>query len=63
MQRFIGLLLTLIGAVMVLWAGYYVLVGDSGAALRVTDDFSISAMMGGLIGVAVFTMGLIWMRD
>ncbi len=63
MQRFTGLLLTLIGALMILWAGYYVLVGDSAARLYVTDDFSITAMMGGLAGLLVFTMGLIWMRD
>lgn len=63
MQRFIGLLLTLVGAVSVLWAGYYVLVGESGARLYVTDDFSLTAMTGGLAGVAIFTMGLIWMRD
>lgn len=63
MQRFVGLLLTLVGSVTILWAGYYVLVGESGARLHVTDDFSISAMMGGLAGLLVFTMGLIWMRD
>lgn len=63
MQRFIGLLLTLVGAVTVLAAGYHVLIGQSDARLYVTDDFSLTAMTGGLIGVTVFTVGLIWMRD
>ena len=63
MQRFIGLVLAIAGAVIVLWAGIHVLAGESSTHLQITDDFSVSAMVGGLAGVAVFTIGLISMRD
>jgi hypothetical protein len=63
MQRFIGLVLTIAGAAAVLWGGYYVLTGRSDTRVAVTDDFSVSAIVGALAGVAVFTLGLIWVRD
>ena len=63
MKRFIGLLLTGLGAVAVLWGGYHVLAGESTAQVAVTDTLAITALMGGLIGVALITMGLVWMRD
>lgn len=63
MRRFIGLFLTIFGGGLTLWAGIYVLTGQSGAMLTLTPDYSLTAMTGGLIGVAVFTTGLIWMRE
>jgi hypothetical protein len=63
MKRFLGLFLTLSGAAAVLWAGYYVLTGQSSTQLYVTDDFSVSALVGGLAGLALFTLGLVWVRD
>jgi hypothetical protein len=63
MQRFIGLFLTIAGALAILWSAYYVMTGQSSTLLRVTDGFAVTAMTGGLAGLAVFTMGLIWMRD
>jgi hypothetical protein len=63
MQRFIGLVLALAGAVAALWGGYHVMVGESSTQIAVTHDFSLSAMAVGLIGVAVFTVGLVWCRD
>lgn len=63
MQRFFGLLVTITGAALVLWAGYYVMTGESTAPLRITDDFTVTATAGGLVGVALFTVGLIWVRD
>jgi len=63
MQRFLGLVLTIAGALAVLWAAYYVLTGESSTQLHITDNFSVSALTGGLSGLAVFTLGLIWIRD
>ena len=62
MKRFIGLLLTAFGGVASLWGGYHILTGQS-AHLNLTEDFSVTAMTGGLAGVAIFTLGLIWVRD
>jgi multisubunit Na+/H+ antiporter MnhB subunit len=63
MQRLLGVLLSIVGGIVVLWAAYYVMTGQSSYRLRLTDDFSVSALTGGLAGVAVFTVGLIWLRD
>jgi len=63
MQRFIGMLLAIAGAAIVLFGGYYVMTGRSDIRVEVTPDFSVSALVGALGGVAVFTLGLIWMRD
>jgi hypothetical protein len=63
MKRFIGLCMTVVGAAMVLWGGYYVLTGQSSQTLHVADGFAVTAMVGGLAGVAVFTLGLVWVRD
>lgn len=63
MKRFIGLLLAAAGGAAALWGGFHVLTGESKAQIAVTDDFAITTLMGGLIGVLVFTLGLIWVRD
>lgn len=63
MKRFTGLLLTVAGAGAALWGGFQVLLGESSAQIELTDDVSVSAMVAGLIGVLVFTVGLVWMRD
>jgi hypothetical protein len=63
MKRFIGLLLAITGAVAALWGGYHVIMGQSETHVALTHDFSLSAMATGLIGVAVFTVGLVWCRD
>jgi len=63
MQRLLGVLLAIVGGITVLWAAYYIMTGQSSYRVQVTDDFSVSALTGGLAGVAVFTLGLIWLRD
>jgi hypothetical protein len=63
MQRLFGVFLAIAGGIMILWAAYYIMTGQSSFRLRFTDDFSISALTGGLAGAAVFTIGLIWLRD
>ena len=51
MKRFIGLFMSIAGGVMVLWSGIYVMTGRSAHLLEITPDYSLSAMMGGLISV------------
>jgi hypothetical protein len=63
MQRFLGLFLTIGGALAVLWSAYYVMTGQSSTMISITDNFAVSALTGGLAGLAVFTVGLIWIRD
>lgn len=58
-----GLFLTIGGGIAVFWAAYYLMVGDASAVLKITDDFSVSSLTGGLVGIAMFTMGLIWLRE
>jgi hypothetical protein len=63
MQRLFGVLMAIIGGITILWAAYYIMTGQSSFRLRLTDDFSVSALTGGLAGAAMFTVGLIWLRD
>ena len=63
MQRLFGVLMAILGGIMILWAAYYIMTGQSSYRIRLTDDFSVSALTGGLAGAAVFTVGLIWLRD
>jgi hypothetical protein len=63
MKRFIGLFLSIGGALASLWGGYHALIGESSSRLQITPDFSLSAMALGLTGVAVFTVGIMWLRD
>jgi hypothetical protein len=63
MKRFIGLLLSLAGGAAAVWGGFQVLTGQSETPIFVTDTLSITSLMAALLGVIVFTMGLIWVRD
>jgi len=63
MKRFLGLLLALAGGAATLWGGFHTLMGESSTRVSITHDFSMSAMMVGLVGLAVFTIGLVWARD
>jgi hypothetical protein len=63
MKRFIGLLLTVTGAAATLWGGFNVISGQSSAQILITDSFGITALVGGLVGVALISLGLVWMRD
>lgn len=60
MKRFLGWLMAGAGAVGTGWGGYFMLTGTSKAQLA---PLPVDAMTGGLIGVALFTVGLIWIRD
>ncbi len=60
MKRFIGLLLAGVGVVGTCWGGFCCLSGSSEAMMH---PVPISAMYGGMVGVACLTIGLVWMRD
>jgi hypothetical protein len=59
----LGVFLTLAGGIAILWSAYYLMVGQASTMLKVTDDFAVSALTGGLVGATLFTVGLIWIRD
>jgi hypothetical protein len=63
MKRMLGVFFVAAGAAAVVWGAYYVMTGKSDTVLYITDDFSVSALTGGLAGVGLFTFGLIWVRD
>jgi hypothetical protein len=60
MKRFSGLVLVAAGLIVSGWGGYYALSGSLDAVMR---PLPVSAMTGGLIGLALLTVGLIWVRD
>jgi hypothetical protein len=61
-KRFLGWLLVLAGGAGALWGGFCVLTGSSQAHMQLGSE-SVAALPGGLIGLAVMTLGLIWVRD
>jgi hypothetical protein len=63
MKRMMGLLMTMVGGIAILWAAYYLMVGQASTLLRITDNFAVSALTGGLTGAALFTIGLLWIRE
>lgn len=63
MKRFIGWGLVLAGGAATGWGAVAVLTGSSEARMHITPDTSVSALVGGLIGLAVLTVGLLWVRD
>jgi hypothetical protein len=63
MKRFMGWVLALIGAVGVVWGGYHLLGGRSEAKVTLAQGVTINGLTGGLIGIAVLTIGLLWVRD
>lgn len=63
MKRFVGWLLVLAGGGVAGWGCLSVLTGSSRARLEFGSEFSVDALTGGLAGVAVLTIGLIWARD
>jgi hypothetical protein len=63
MKRFVGWLLVLVGGAGALWGTASVLTGSSHARLDFGPDLSVNALVGGLVGLAVLTAGLFWVRD
>ena len=64
MQRFIGWGLVLVGGAVTIWASVCALTGTATTSrVTLTPDLSFTAMTAGLAGAAVFTVGLIWVRD
>lgn len=63
MKKFTGLILALAGGGATIWGGISVLIGNSNARLEIVPDFAPTALMVGLVGVALLTVGLVWARD
>lgn len=63
MKRLIGWILTFAGGAATLWGGLALLMGESQRRLLLAPDVSVDALTGGLLGVAVLTVGLLWVRD
>lgn len=63
MRRFAGLLLTVTGLGGTVWGGVHLLTTGATTRLYLTDQFSLPAMTVGLIGVALLTVGFVWMRE
>ena len=59
----IGWILTVAGGLAAVWGAAHVIVGDSRARFDVTPDLSVNALTAGLAGLAVLTIGLVWVRD
>jgi hypothetical protein len=60
MKRFVGLVLAGAGLVGTGWGGVLML---SGASTAMMAPLPVTAMTGGLIGLALLTIGLVWARD
>lgn len=63
MKRMIGIGLTVVGGAALIWGVVCVLTGSMSTKVAITDDFSVTALTGGLAGAATFTLGLVWLRD
>ena len=63
MKRFVGWLLVLAGGGAAGWGCLSALTGAARARIELGSDLSVDALTGGLAGVAVLTVGLIWVRD
>lgn len=63
MKRLVGWCFVALGGAAGLWGGYCYLTGSTRARIDLTPDLSIDALTAGLAGAAVFTVGLVWVRD
>ncbi len=63
MKRFCGLILALCGGAFAGWGAVSVLRGSVRSRLDFGSDVTVDALTGGLAGLAVLVIGLVWMRD
>jgi hypothetical protein len=62
-KRFIGWFLVLFGGVATAWGGVSVLTGSSQSRIYFDPTTSVNALVAGLVGLGVLTVGLLWVRD
>ena len=60
MKRFLGWVLAGVGLSGIGWGGFHVLSGNSDMTLR---PLPLNALTATLAGVALLTLGLVWVRD
>ncbi len=63
MKRLIGWVLVIAGGAAAVWGGAHVITGSSETRLDLTPEFTLNAMTTALAGLAVLTIGLVWVRD
>jgi hypothetical protein len=63
MKRFFGWVVALAGGVAVIWGAVHLLSGSSEARVTLGNGVSINALTGGLVGLVLLTLGLVWTRD
>lgn len=63
MKRLIGQVMALVGGAGLVWGAVSALTGSMSARVAVTDEFSLTALTGGLAGTAALVLGLVWVRD
>jgi hypothetical protein len=51
------------GGIAASWGAVAAMTGTSSARVAITNDFSVTTLVVGLAGLAVLTVGLIWVRD
>jgi len=59
----IGWGLAVAGGAVAVWGAACVVTGDSRAKIDITPELSLNALTAGLAGLAVLTLGLVWVRD
>jgi hypothetical protein len=62
MKRMLGWGLVLAGGAAVLWGAHSLLTGAR-SEFQLSPDLTINGLSGGLVGLAVLTVGLVWVRD
>ena len=63
MKRFIGWVFAVSGGVAAAWGAMCVMTGTSYDRVELTPNLSLNALTTGLVGLAVLTIGLVWVRD
>jgi len=63
MKKFLSLLMLIAGAAATVWGGYHAFSGNPNTAVPFTNDYKVSTMLVGLVGLGFFTIGLIGQRD
>ncbi|WP_439626332.1 hypothetical protein [Gemmata sp.] len=62
MKRFLAMLMIVVGGIILLWGGYYLMSGAALVQIPFTEQ-RIAPMYAGLAGLTAFTLGLIGYRE
>jgi hypothetical protein len=62
-KRLIGWVFAISGGLAAAWGAMCMMTGSMQDRLDLTPELSLNAMTTGLAGLAVLTIGLVWVRD